>query len=352
MKILIHGAINGSNFGDCIFAHIFYESLAEQGTVDFVKAPMFGLCDFLSNEIIGYKSSINSIKNADCLVYMSGGYFGDTTSSWKEAVKRYLRYFRIAEYFIKNNKPIYVCGVGGGPVSNKFLRNKIVKILNAARFVSVRDQETADYFRQNGVQNRILITTDSALSIKDRKIPELSVELKTLTKDKKNIFFHVYGNDNSNKEISKKILPSLNRFLSVHSNKYRVFVGTDNICKTKIRDLEVFKNLHGDKVAVDYSSTWGLCSLLKYMDAAITVKLHVGIVTALYGKSVISFPKHVNKTKRFYKQIGYSERCKLLKKVEQEDVYGMMSQFMDEKISIDLELIEKACINLQPFKNV
>lgn len=349
VNILIHGAINGSNFGDCIFAHIFYESLSKKGTVDFVKMPKFGLCDYLSKEILEYTPSFNKIKEADCLVYMSGGYFGDTTNSWREAVKRYFRYFRIAEHFIKCNKPIYICGIGGGPVNNGFLRNKIVRILNKAQFVSVRDQETADYFYQNGVKRTILVTTDSALSIKNRKLPALDSKINVLTHDKKNIFFHVYGSDKSNKELADKILPALNRFLDDHSGEYRVFVGTDNISRNKIKELDIFRNLIGDKVAVDYTCTWGMCSLLKNMDTAITVKLHVGIISALYEKSVISFPRHINKTKRFYNQIGFSERCMLLKDINIEGVYSMLCKFMDKKISIDPELVEKSNINLQPI---
>lgn len=349
MKILVHGAINGSNFGDCIFAHLFYESMSRYGTTDFLHIPKYGMCKYLMIEIDGYKNTINNYKDADCLVYMSGGYFGDTTSSLKEAVKRYFRYFRVANYFLKNNKPIYICGIGGGPVNNLFLRKKIIRILNSAKFVSVRDKETADYFYRNGVHNRIIVTTDTALSIRDRKFPELNKNIKELTIGKKNIFLHVCGNNKSNKEIMEKILPSLNKYLTAHTNQYRVFVGTDNISRIKIKDLLVFKKLHGDKVAVDYSSTWELCSLLKHMDSIITIKLHVGIVSALYGKSVISFPIHVNKTLRFYKQIGYPERCKLLKDVDDNDVLSMLEKFMSENINIKSNLISKAYVNLKPF---
>lgn len=350
MKILIHGATNGSNFGDCLFAHIFYEALNDYGDVDFLRISKFGLCKYLENEIVSYTPKFRSYKDADCLVYMSGGYFGDTTNSWRESIKRYFRYFRVAKYFIQKKKPIYICGVGGGPVNNNFLRKKMVEIMNAAKYVSVRDTETAEYFKVHGVTNEIHVTTDSALSIGKRNLPELDISLKELVADKRNIFFHVYGSNESNKELALKILPALNIYISEHPNQYRVFVGSDNVTKQKISDLDIYKDLCADKVAVDYSATWDFCSLLKNMDSAITVKLHVGIVASLFNKSVISFPKHINKTKRYYKQIGYSERCKLLRECQVDDVYKMINRFIDQPMSIDLHLIEKSNINLHPFQ--
>ncbi|MCQ2516222.1 MAG: polysaccharide pyruvyl transferase family protein [Saccharofermentans sp.] len=351
MKILIHGATNGSNFGDCLFAHIFYEVLNDYGDVDFLRIPKFGLCKYLKNEIASYSTKFSSYKEADCLVYMSGGYFGDTTKNLRESLIRYFRYFRVAKHFIQEKKPIYICGVGGGPVSNTFLRKKMVEIMNAAKFVSVRDTETAEYFKAHGVRKEIYVTTDSALSIWKRDLPELDDSLKELVADKKNIFFHVYGSNESNKELAQKILPALNRYIAEHPNEYRVFVGSDNVTKHKISDLDIYKDLCADKISVDYSATWDFCALLKNMDSAITVKLHVGIVSSLFNKSVISFPKHINKTKRYYKQIGYSERCKLLRECCEEDVYDMISKYIDQPMNIDLRLIEKSNINLHPFYN-
>ena len=348
MRILIHGATNGSNFGDCLFAHVFYEALLEFGDVDFLKKPRFGLCDYLAREIKNYKSSFKA-KDADCLVYMSGGYFGDTTNSWKEAVVRYFRYFSVAKHFIKNSKPIYVCGVGGGPVNNRFLRKRMIQILNYADFVSFRDQETADYFVQNGLTNKVFVTTDTALSIKGRALPQLSAEYESMLGEKKNIFLHVYGDDNYNVELEEKILPALNRFLNEHLNEYRVFVGTDNLCRGKVSELNIFRRLEADKIALEYYSTWDFCSLLGHMDSVITVKLHAGIVSALYNKSVLSFAKHVNKTIRFYKQIGYIERCKLLRDIDAEKAYDMMNRYMDERIHIKQEIIDQAKTNLCPF---
>ena len=49
MKLLLHGAINLSNFGDYLFAKIFYDYIKDRGQdVDFYTHPQYGissLCD-------------------------------------------------------------------------------------------------------------------------------------------------------------------------------------------------------------------------------------------------------------------------------------------------------------------
>jgi exopolysaccharide biosynthesis predicted pyruvyltransferase EpsI len=226
------------------------------------------------------------------------------------------------------------------------LRKKIINIINSAKFVSFRDQETANYFKKYGVDREIYVTTDTALSINTLKIPSLDCNFESLMREKKNIFFHVYGSDKTNYELAEKLLPALNHFLLEHPNEYRVFVGTDNLCRKKIQELDIYKSLCADKIPVNYSSTWAMCSLLKSMNTVLTVKLHVGIVSSLYGKSVISIPKHVTKTKRFYKQIGASDRSTLLKEATADEVYRKLCQYADMPIQVPVELQEKAWLNI------
>lgn len=350
MKILIHGATNGSNYGDCLFAHIFYKKLSKYGEVDFLEMPFFGICEYLKKEIPGYVNKNINIRNADVLVYMSGGYFGDTTKSLKEAIKRYFRYFFVAEYFIFKRKQIIICGVGGGPIYNRFLRKKIVRLMNYASYITVRDEETAIYFKNNGVSNEIVVTTDSALEIEKNKVQELdNYIIKKQFPNKSKIFFHVYGDNKNNYELKTKILPALNKFIFENPDKYVVYVGTDNYCKTKIQDLDIYKELRANKVPLQYESTKKMNCILNNMDFVITVKLHVGIVATLFEKSVLSFARHKSKTKRFYKQIGYTDRCILLSQVNENVIYEMINKYIDIPMKIDEEIKRVAEKNFKPF---
>ena len=351
MNYLIHGATNGSNFGDCLFAHIFYEYLLknEKDSVAFYKAPRYGIGQFLINEL-NYSDNGQNLKNSDSLVYMSGGYFGDTDGNIRETIVRYIRYFYIGDYFIKKKRPIYICGIGGGPIHNKWLLKKLVGIMNNASAITVRDEETANFFLTHGVVKNVIVTSDTALLLKYMKIPTLdnfvNDKIEQIAKNRKIIFVHVYGADKFNVEIEEKIIPALNIFFSKHPDEYICIVGTDNKSKTKVENLTVFKKIHCDKIAYDFYDTMQMCAILKKIDIAITVKLHVGIVASVFGKCVISVAKHKNKTKRFYKQIGESDRCRQLSEVDSSDIEELMEKFCKKKVSIPLELFERAKKNL------
>lgn len=349
-NILIHGAIHTTNFGDCLFAHIFYEQMKKYGKVDFYNSSKYGIGEYLKKEL-NYEYSGVDKKNADILVYMSGGYLGNSGNSIKESVRRYFKYFRLGRYFQHKGKKIVFLGVGGGPIDNLFLRKEIVKQMNYASKVNVRDEETKEYYVSYGVQNEINVTTDTALIMRNFDIPELDdnvkFEIDQISKNKKIIFLHIFDKNFKNCELEEKIIPSLNRFLSENEGKYAVVVGTDYKCSSSLEKLSIFEKINAPKYAYKYGSTLQFCALLKYVDTVITTKLHVGIVSSVYEKAVVSLPTHKFKTYRYYKQIGESERCKSLSEVTSEDVYTMINTYANKKILISDKLFNKAYKNLE-----
>ena len=111
MNIILHGATNSSNFGDFLFAKMFYDRLEKinNGKNKFYEFPKLGIGDFYRIYIpYDKKQKIKDLKNADLLVYFSGGYFGESNSSLKETFIRYVRYFMIGKYFCKKKKKIAI----------------------------------------------------------------------------------------------------------------------------------------------------------------------------------------------------------------------------------------------------
>lgn len=353
MNYLIHGALEDTNFGDCLFAHIFYNYLKENNSVSFSQIPKYGISEYLKKELELSKDSLFKEKDADALVYMSGGYFGDYKGTLKESLKRYLRYFIVAIPYMLKKKPIYICGVGGGPINNGFLLRSIVRIMNYSTMITVRDQETADYFTKAGVRRMIEVTTDTALTLgKYHEMFECNQridELLSKARNDKLIFLHVYGNSSVDEHIRIKIVPALNRFLSEHSG-YTVVVGTDSVVNESVENIEVYKSITGSKIAVDYYATKQMCYLLSLIDCAITTKLHVGIVSSVFNKSVLSFPNHIHKTRRFYKQIGEENRCVLLNECTEDLVYEMICKYVNKPINIENSILDKAWRNLEIIK--
>jgi polysaccharide pyruvyl transferase WcaK-like protein len=122
--------------------------------------------------------------------------------------------------FALRRRPILILGVGGGPISNKVLRKVICFIMNHAKVITVRDEETAKYFKSYGVKKELIITSDTAQIIKNIPLPALDKrideEIQETFKDKKIIFFHAHPNEEIDRLLSKKIVPALNEFLREH----------------------------------------------------------------------------------------------------------------------------------------
>ena len=354
MKIILHGATNGSNFGDYLFADIFWNKLLDYnraGRNIFFEFPKYGIGDYF-REGLGYtkKQTIGDVLNADMLIYFSGGYFGERTTALKESIRRFIRYLPIGMLFVLRNKTILIIGVGGGPVTNRFLRMAFCNILNHATVVTVRDEETANYFKNYGVKRELCVTSDTAQIITSDLLPALDDSIKEIIKKnflgKKIIFLHALPKDNIDKEISVKVIPALNNFLENHRN-YGVIIGYDGVYTKSIEELNTRTQLTCETIyCYNYQEPWQLCSLLNEVDMIITSKLHVGIIGATFSKSVLAFPIHSEKTKRYYKQIDEPERCIALKDVSPAMVESKLESLHDKKIILSKEIIKAANRNL------
>ena len=91
--------------------------------------------------------------------------------------------------------------------------------------------------------------------------------------------------------------------------------------------VELNEALPKQSMIVPYEDHQLLTALISEMDSVATNKLHVGIVSAAVGTSVVSFPFH-NKTLRFYKQIEAEQRCIPLKFVERGDIKRQIERYL------------------------
>ncbi len=361
MHIVIHGATNLSNFGDILFAHLFYnESIKNGYDTDFYSGSGFGIGEFCRKELQYYKKCKGlKFLGADAMVLMSGGYFGEDKHSLKNTIVRYFRFFFPARLFQLTKKPIYVLGVGGGPVYSKFLKKVAVKILNYAKLVYVRDEETKKYFKEYGCSNDIKVTSDTALCISADNLPtctacdEKLAEIRAVhDRGEKVILLHALCSANMDEKVADRVVPALNRFLENHKN-YHVVVSTDGLFNGDLRELKTYKLLNSDKVIVyNYSNSLYFCKLINEVDFVVTMKLHVGIIASNFGKSVVSFPIHIEKVGRFYRQIREAQRSKRLEETESSEIYDMMEEYYDKPIVISSELRQRAQCNLDALGKI
>ena len=228
MKIIMIGAMRYSNFGDVLFAKLFYEKLKKEypeSDILLYETPFNKVSDFCRTEL-GYrrKFRLSDLKNADAAVYISGGYFSNSFEGLIDKLLWHIRYALPGKIMAKRKKEIYVCGVGGGDFSWKKSAKDACEILNAAKFVSVRNSETAEKFYALGVKNKIHIYPDTAQTLAKNFKYEKNFEER--------IFLHLIPIEKYSALIAEKIFPAIKKFLSEHPN-VQLTVGYDALSGKK-----------------------------------------------------------------------------------------------------------------------
>lgn len=357
MKILLHGAINGSNFGDCLFAKQFYEFITKKYTksdVYFYQHKRYGIGSFLSKEL-NYTKRYHKkdLRKFDLLIYISGGYFGEREKGFQYAIKRYLRYLIIGEKFVKYRKNIVICGTGAGPIYSNFLKRKIVKVMNHSIRIYLRDKKSRDYLISYGVGKPIEVTSDTALALDFFPLNKLDGNIKKyLNSNKKNILIHLDDSSIVQKSYYYNVVPVLNELK--YQECFNLIFTYDHIVNdSKHKYNIVWQGFNAsDKIYYHYQSVENLISLISEVDLVITPKLHVGIVATILSKSVISIPLHEEKTKRYYNQINENERCISLSDLSTKVFRKTLENFKDEPVYIPDCLKNLAKRNLTAIDDV
>lgn len=359
-RVIIHGAINGSNFGDILFAHIFYRATSKLPNTQvrfFESSVLKGGCGaFLRKDLDYYKKlSFKEFLQADTLILMSGGYFGDDQKSLRQTIKRWYRYFLPARIMQILGKKTYVLGVGGGPIHSVILRKIAVNVLNRSEYISFRDEETNSYFIANGMVKEATVNSDTAqiLVPEHVNISENIKNLRTSVRKEKILLVHLLPSEARDKLISETLIPGINAFLKNH-REYGVICSFDGLSGSiSPEETLSFKNIESDnKVSYCYNSSAEMCELIGSVDFIVTCKLHVGIVGASLEKSVVAFPFHREKVERYYKQIGESNRCTHMSKIKTEQVLPILEEYHNRKIFLPAEIREAAWGNLSIIETI
>ena len=370
MNVVLHGFLHGANFGDLLFAHLFYRACqsAGCGAVDFWQTPWYGIGERCRKEI-GYETrkGLFSCLRADAFVLISGGCFGygeeDRVRRWKKRMclhlKRYMRFVLPARIFQLMGKPVYVLGVGGGPLAPSWFRAALVRMLNRAAVIHVRDEETGRCLVAYGVKVPVRVTTDTANVIDGRMVPELvdGAALEAFAAGRRLMFVHLDPRGFLNDRFVENVLPGLLAFLDGHT-EYAVAVGFDDYCggdaESNLRGQEAVHLLQRrHKVFFfDYCDCWQMCAFLNRVDFVVTTKLHVGVLAAALGKSVLSFPLVFEKTARYYRQIGEIDRCRPLQAVTPEDVRMLCERYHNRPVELSLGIRAAARQNFEALNDL
>lgn len=363
MKIMLHGFLSGANFGDMLSAELFYKRCQKAGfdQVDFFQDNGIGIGDFCRKQI-GYNTEKNILScfGADAFVIISGGSFWNTHTRQNDAKTRYRHFILPALIYQFLGKPVYVLGVGGGMVDSVWLRKKMVRLLNRAKVITFRDKQTRTVFLDYGVKNQMTVTADTLLVLKPDMLDsfEEKDKLERIANGRKKLLLHVPTGAWPNSYVADIVMPAIILFLENHS-EYMLVLSDGDITPRGDKEQAYREKTRNELVEAgidfydyQYHDSWQMCSLINEMDCVITLHLHVGVVAAAFGKSVISFPVHKDKTENFYEMIGESERCFYVKNLDIKSAYKQMEHFHDKPVHISDDSRARAEKNLLVIDNI
>ncbi len=347
MKILLHGAINGSNYGDCLFAKLFYDRLRQEfpdSEIRFFDIKPFGISEHL-RDYLSYekKLSLRQYKQIDALVYISGGYFGEGKKTLIGSLIRIARYFLLGYYYLAKGKPVFVIGVEVGPFHSSVVEKMANRILKSSKLCTVRNNESFQWCQQNGIDS--ILTADTAISARADMFDDELIRFQD--ERKRHIFLHVAVVEDFDDFFLKNVVIPILRFIENHT-EYDVVYGCDGLVHhiehERIRSLA--ESMHAHVQYFEYTNPSKLCALLNQCDVIVTRKLHVGILGATFSKSVISMPTHPYKTKRFFEQIGYPERCVSYNSMKSNVMADLLNSYHSLPIIVSDEIKKRSGENL------
>lgn len=345
MKVILSGATAGTNFGDFLFAQIFQDFIAEMFETENVYwyRTKYAMSDFFEKRLNNY--NIDKVENMDALVYISGGYFCGDDKNIRDYIFRFLRYFIVGLKCIRHKIPYAVIGLEVGVPKNKCLRYIEKRILKNADLIVVRNKESIDSLNTYGIVDAIE-SSDSAFVIEPSFFLDKEIPFEIQDCQKKILLFHVNANITGNAVLEKNVVPILNAFLKKHP-EYAVLVTADQFSSTQKEAIEdICEKIDCEqKIRYYYSDPVALCRVIYCADTIVTHKLHVGIVGAKLGKSVISFSGHTEKIKRLYHQLGEDGRSVSLRGLNFEQGYDILEKYYDKPIEVSEDIVRKAQSN-------
>ena len=142
-----------------------------------------------------------------------------------------------------------------------------------------------------------------------------------------------------NKHPEYQVVVSADQYVSDFSSPG----GVGDIIRAQITSDNTFIYQYDDPVA--------LCKVIDSCDVVITTKLHVGIVGAHLGKSVISFSSHTLKISRLYKQLGIDDHTIPLSTMTIEEGYELLESKYNSPVKVPEFIVNDAKSNFLHLAN-
>ena len=336
-KIMLHGATDcgSSNYGDYLYGEIVYKYLKDKG----YDVCFYNPSSFFVENLEGYKQqNLFNKKEADGILYIPGGYFGEGHDArFRDNFVQFLRFMPLGIWASYNRKKMGVLAIGAGPNKNLFMNFGIKRICKKSGFVTTRDYESYQALNKLVGSNNIkqcgdiIITQEYHNSVVDEQVNDILDKVN----GKKIILVH-YNHDRKALDLFAQ---SIKKFIE-ENNDFVVVVTADTIMNGNKELFDIFKNnVECNCFYYEYKTPTGLTSMIEHSDLIITSKLHLGVVGCVLNKSVIPVACHPEKTYRFYESINEQDRFLNLYNTSVDEIVNVLRNYKNKPIAIKPEII-------------
>lgn len=234
------------------------------------------------------KEAQDEVKKLDLLIFGGGGILYDRD------VKLYLREVELAH---EVGVPVVVYAISGGPLNDPENRKAVVKCLNMAAAVTVRDKQAMKLLEEVGVKKKIILTADPALLLKPSPIDEELIKREGLDTEKRRIGISVREPGPAAPDLDidhyHALLANTADFMVARFDADTFFVPLEQ----KVHDSQhshgvISKMRHANRATVlrgEYTSSQVL-SLIKYFNFCVGMRLHFLIFAAVQGVPFAALP--------------------------------------------------------------
>ena len=291
MSVIFHGEYKTSNFGDLLLLGIMAKTIRPLG----IKTEaLFLKKEHEKQTFCKSARLLPHLIRSQAVVFGGGGYI-----SSKGPKKKLLRYTIPGGIARALGIPYIMIGPGSDDKLNRYGQKNFCFLVNGARQVIVRDNETANLLKKSGVNQNIDVATDLAFSLRYEEVVSFTKNKIKFEPHQKLIglnFPFLTG------KLLDKYFQIIQKYQILHDNTQFVWI-YDNMPFNKIEVMERASRYDVHLIFVQNDDIWSFAEALSHMEAVFTSQLHVGIVAWTLNVAVAGLSNH-EKTQRFYKKMG------------------------------------------------
>ena len=316
MRIAMHGAVYGQNFGDVLIQKVvsgyLQFKLGAEVFYPFATRSFGAACNQATGDIL-------SLSSSDEVVFGPGGYLGQRNHNrflWNMRLRTYHgSLFRLTRRY---GLPLFLFGVGVGPLENSRSRSLVGAILDYASFIQVRDSFSFEYAKSIVPnQKHIGKMPDVAMLLDQGSISE--PEKKSIINlvrcgERMVVAIHVPLPGGKTSSSVKKFFCDL-ILLVEHNPQYLFVIIYDSPRQVVYRQVRSQLLSYPNVIEDNYIGPERLLALISQCSIVLSTKLHVGICATALGVRSVSVYFHP-KVERFYHEIGQLDYCTYLGQYE------------------------------------